>query len=186
MAGPRRPDNVVIRERQPADDAAIAALNDTAFGGTYESRLVEDLRAAGLAMVELVAGEGTSEGTTIVGHILFSALSATLSGKPVPALALAPMSVRPDRQRGGIGSALVRTGLGLARRNGWQAVIVLGHPAYYPRFGFSAELGHRLKAPFSGAAFMALELTPRALTGDDGLVVYPPAFRLGDPKPPRG
>jgi len=174
MAGACSEDDVVIRERQPADDAAIRRLNDQAFSGSYESRLVEDLRAAKLAAVELVA----TEGTAIVGHILFSQLAVTLGAKAVPALTLAPMSVRPDRQRLGIGSALVRAGLDLARRREWHAVIVLGHPDYYPRFGFSAELARPIKAPFSGDAFMALELMPGALPGGDGLVVYPPAFGL--------
>ena len=63
-----------------------------------------------------------------------------------------------------------------ARSLGWQAVIVLGHPDYYPRFGFDAELAHKLAAPFSGDAFMALELTPDALRGTGGRIVYPPAF----------
>src|SRR5882757_8298422 len=83
---------------------------------------------------------------------------------------------RPDRRRRGIGSALVRGGLDLARARDWRAVIVLGHQGYYPRFGFSAALAHPLKAPFSGDAFMALELAPGALQGEEGRVTYPPAF----------
>jgi len=161
----------VIRERTAGDDGAIKRLNDAAFGGTYESRLVEDLRAAGLAAVELVADE-----QAVIGHILFSALDVTVAGAPVRALALAPMSVQPGRQRGGIGSALVRAGLEQARVQGWHAVIVLGHREYYPRFGFSAALTQPLEAPFSGDAFMALELVPNALNGRAGRVVYPPAF----------
>jgi GNAT superfamily N-acetyltransferase len=98
------PDHVVIRERMQADDAAIRRLNDDAFGGTYESRLIEDLRSAGLDAVELVAVEDDQ----IVGHILFSVLATSVDRHAVPALALAPMAVRPDRQRRGIGSALVR------------------------------------------------------------------------------
>ena len=165
---------MVIRERQPGDDDAIRRLTDEAFGGPYESRLIDDLRAADLAAVELVAVEGT----TIAGHILFSALAVMLDRQTVPSLALAPMAVRPDRQRRGIGGALVRAGLDLARVRDWQAVIVLGHPDYYPRFGFSAELAHPLEAPFSGDAFMALELVPGALQGERGLVTYPPAFGI--------
>lgn len=162
------------RERGPADDEAIRRLNDLAFAGPYESRLIEDLRAANLAAVELVAVEQAE----IVGHILFSVLAVTVDQKSIRALALAPMSVRPDRQRCGIGSALVRTGLACAREGGWQVVIVLGHPEYYPRFGFSAELARPLKSPFSGNAFMALEMEPGALRGGNGRVVYPPAFGI--------
>ena len=161
-----------IRGRTAADDAAIRQLNDDTFGGHYESRLIEDLRAAGLDAVELVAIENDD----IVGHILFSVLATTIDRQTVPALALAPMAVRPDRQRRGIGSALVRAGLDLARDRDWRAIIVLGHKGYYPRFGFSAALARPLEAPFSGDAFMALELAPDALRGEKGRVTYPPAF----------
>jgi putative acetyltransferase len=94
----------------------------------------------------------------------------------VRSLALAPMSVQPGRQRQGIGGALVRESLQRAHQQGWAAVIVLGHPGYYPRFGFSAALARSLAAPFSGNAFMALELIPGALQGGAGRVVYPAAF----------
>lgn len=163
---------LTIRVREPADDAAIRALNDAAFGGRAESILVEALRLDRYAAVELVAVERGA----IVGHILFSRLDMTVDGRTVSTLSLAPMAVRPDRQRRGVGSALVRHGLEQARSLGWQAVIVLGHPDYYPRFGFDAELAHKLAAPFSGDAFMALELTPDALRGTGGRIVYPPAF----------
>jgi putative acetyltransferase len=163
---------LVIRARTLADDEAIRHLNDAAFGGHYESRLVRDLRATELAMIELVAVEEN----VIVGHILFSRLAVTLDGRQIKALSLAPMSARPDRRRRGIGSGLIRRGLDLARERGWQAVIVVGHPDYYPRFGFSAALARHLASPFSGDAFMALELVPDALKGGAGRVVYPPAF----------
>jgi putative acetyltransferase len=164
----------MIREHTPTDNEAIRHLNDAAFGGLYESRLVEDLRAAELTTIELVA----IEHSTIIGHILFSRLAVTLDGREVRALSLAPLSVRPDRQRRGIGGSLVRRGLDLARQRDWQAVIVVGHPSYYPRFGFSAALARPLAAPFSGDAFMALELAPGALQDGAGRVVYPPAFDI--------
>jgi putative acetyltransferase len=162
----------VIRDRQPADDEAIRRLNDAAFGGTYESRLIDDLRAANCAVIELVSFEEAD----VIGHILMSTLDVAVGGKPVRSLALAPISVQPGRQRQGIGSALVREALQRARRQGWAAVIVLGHPGYYPRFGFSAALARPLASPFSGDAFMALELIPDALQGGAGRVVYPSAF----------
>ncbi len=164
----------MIREREPADDDAIRELNDAAFGGPDESKLVGDLRAAHLAAVELVAVEGTA----IVGHILFSPLAVTHGKTAIRALSLAPMSVQPGQQRRGIGSALVRAGLGIAKARDWQAVFVLGHPGFYPRFGFSAALARPFKAPFSGEAFMALDLEPEALAGGDGRVVYPPPFGI--------
>jgi putative acetyltransferase len=163
----------VIRGRQPADDTAIARVVDAAFRGTAESKLVQALREAGLAAIELVA-----VGEAVVGHVLFSVLAVTIDGRPLKALALAPVAVRPDRQRRGIGSALVQAGLERAQAENWDAVIVLGDPAYYPRFGFSAAQARHLEAPFSGEAFMALALRPGVLDGRAGRVVYPPAFDL--------
>ena len=162
----------MIRDRQPADDEAIRRLNDAAFGGTSESQLVAGLRAERLAAIELVSVDGTD----VIGHILMSTLEVSVDGKPVRSLALAPMSVQPGRQRQGIGSALVHGALGRAQLRRWQAVIVLGHPGFYPRFGFSAALARPLASPFSGDAFMALELLPGALQGGAGRVVYPSAF----------
>lgn len=162
----------MIREETASDRAAIAAVNDVAFGGTAESALVERLRADGLVALSLVAE--APEG--LVGHLLLSPLDVAVDGRPVKALALAPMAVAPGRQRQGLGGALIRAALRLARERGWEAVVVLGHPDYYPRFGFSAALAQHLRAPFSGPAFMALELVPGALQGGAGRVVYPPAF----------
>jgi len=174
MARPGRGHDVVMREREPADDEAICRLNHAAFGSPIEAKIVEDLRKARLAAIELVAVEAD----VIVGHILFSALKVTFGEEMMPTLALAPMAVVPGRQRQGIGSDLVRHGLALARQREWWAVIVLGHPDYYPRFGFSAALAKPLAAPYSGDAFMALELVPSALSGAGGRVVYPPAFDI--------
>ena len=171
---------MTIRWRLPADDDAIRRLNDAAFGGTAESTWIADLRTAGLAVIELVALAHDD----IAGHILLSTLSVRSDGRAVDALALAPMAVRPDCQRAGIGTALVRAGLDAARRGKWCAVIVLGHPSYYPRFGFSAERTRHLKAPFRGDAFMALEFVPGALDGADVSVVYPPAFGVTRPPAP--
>ena len=105
----------MIRDRNAADDDAIRRLNDQAFVGTYESKLIEDLRAAHLAAIELVAVDRT----TIVGHILLSNLAVTFGDRLMRALALAPMAVEPGRQRRGIGSALVRAGLERAPTDGW-------------------------------------------------------------------
>jgi len=163
---------LVVRQRRPEDDDAIRRVVTAAFGRDAESKLVEALREANLAAVELVADEDGE----ITGHVLLSALALFIGDEPVPSLALAPLSVRPDRQRRGIGTALTDVALDVARAREWQAVVVLGDPAYYQRFGFSAEAAAHLDAPHSGEAFMALELIEDALAGEDGLVVYPPAF----------
>lgn len=89
------------------------------------------------------------------------------------------MAVRPDRQRRGIGSRLIRDGLAMCRGRGHRVVVVLGHADYYPRFGFSPALAERLRSPFPGPHFMALELVPGALDGVVGEVRYPPPFGVG-------
>ena len=88
------------------------------------------------------------------------------------------MAVRPERQRRGIGTALVWHALQRAALAGADAAIVLGHPTYYPRFGFSAALAAKIASPFPGNAFMALELKPGALSGGTGSVLYPDAFGI--------
>jgi putative acetyltransferase len=163
----------VIRPETPDDHAAIRAVNCRGFGGEDEADLVDRLRAEGLAIASLVAVESER----ILGHILFSELPIETGSGTIRAAALAPMAVLPERQNQGIGSALVREGLEACRRGGIEAAIVLGHPAYYPRFGFSAKTAEALRAPFSGPAFMALELAPGALA-PGGTVKYPSPFAL--------
>ncbi|MBN9445452.1 MAG: N-acetyltransferase [Bosea sp.] len=165
---------VDIRAAAAADHDAVAALNRTAFGGEDEVGIIERLRREDLVAVELVAVQAE----TIIGHILLSWLPTVVDGRAVKALALAPMAVRPGAQKRGIGGRLMVAALDGARGAGAEAVIVLGHPGYYPRFGFSAALASKLASPFPGDAFMALELVPGALAGQAGAVTYPPAFGL--------
>jgi putative acetyltransferase len=164
-----------IRPERPDDAAAVAVLNRTAFGGDDEVDLIERLRADRLVAVSLVAIDDA-----LVGHILFSDLAVSLDGRPVRTVSLAPMCVAPDRQRQGIGSHLVRAGLAAVLDAGHAAVIVLGHPEFYPRFGFSADPAAMFAAPFAGPYFMAIELVPGALDGTRGTVTYPPAFQIAD------
>ena len=161
-----------IRKETPVDTVAIREVNRLAFGGGAEARLVDRLRDEGLVICSLVA----EEPGRIVGHILFSKLQIETPDGLILGAALAPMAVVPDRQRQGIGSELVRAGLDLCGQVGVAVVVVLGHPAYYPRFGFSAERARCLQSPYSGDAFMALELKPEALSGVAGTVRYPAAF----------
>ncbi|CAN7571695.1 GNAT family N-acetyltransferase [Bosea sp. LjRoot237] len=163
-----------IRAAKPADAEVIAALNRAAFGGEDEVGVVERLRRDGLVAVELVA----ERDGTLIGHILLSWLPTMMDGRAVKALALAPMAVLPGYQKQGIGGRLIAAALDEAKAAGAEAVIVLGHPDYYPRFGFSAALARNLASPFSGEVFMALELVPGALAGERGSVSYPAAFGL--------
>jgi putative acetyltransferase len=159
----------LVRPAFPADHAAIRAVETAAFGRPDEAGMVETARDEGAALVELVA---EADGQ-IVGHILFSRMTVT----PARCFAgLAPVAVAPGFQRRGIGEALCRAGIEAVRTLGAEAVVVLGHPDYYPRFGFSAAAARRLASPYAGnAAFMALELTPGALAAARK-VDYPRAF----------
>jgi len=163
---------LIIRPERPADRDAIAELNRAAFGGPDEAELVDRLRDGPKPVISIVA----TDGAQLVGHIMFSPLAVEIDGRRPSALALAPLAVAPDRQRSGIGSRLVAAGLHAAREAGAEAVFVLGHRAFYPRFGFSAALAARFEAAFSGASFMALELVPRALEGSGGTATYSVAF----------
>lgn len=162
----------MIRHARAVDHPAIAEIVEAAFGQMDEARLVERLRADGDVLFELVA----IEDGRVDGHILFSRLWAQ---SPHLYAALAPVAVRPTVQRAGLGSALVRASLEQAREFGAHGVIVLGHPAYYPRFGFSAEAAAQVRSVYAGGpGFMALALEPGAF--DDPLsVTYPDAFSAG-------
>jgi putative acetyltransferase len=167
---------VTIRPEEVKDHAAIHEVNLLAFGGEKEAQLVEAIRGSAnfipeLSLVALKNGQ-------VVGHILFSPITIEAQNGPASALALAPLAVRPKFQNQGIGSRLVRQGLKECRCIGYKIVVVVGHPSYYPRFGFSSARAKGLEAPFrvSDEAFMVLELVPGALDGVSGMVKYPPAF----------
>lgn len=163
-----------IAIEQPQHYAQVFEVTRAAFAGDDEAHLVERLRADGLVRLSLVAVEDGE----VVGHVLFTDLAVTVDARAVRALCLAPVSVRPDYQNSGVGSMLIREGLRQSAQAGFEAVVVLGHPAYYPRFGFSAKLAEKLVAPFAGEAFMAIELLDGALQGEAGTVVYPEAFGI--------
>ncbi|MGP8175670.1 MAG: GNAT family N-acetyltransferase [Terracidiphilus sp.] len=167
-------DSATVRSENPEDRAAIRFVNEQAFNRRCEADLVDVLRDQGVVLASFVA----EAEKRIVGHILFSRMSIETTGEPVPAVALAPMAVLPEQQGQGIGGKLIRHGLDWLRGEGEQIVIVLGHPAYYPRFGFSADKARSLASPFPPEAFMALELRPGALDGVQGKVRYPDAFGL--------
>ncbi len=159
-----------VRPEQPGDEAAIAQVTDAAFGQPDESRMVNAIRRAGHPAISLVA----EEENTVVGHILFTHVGIV---SPVPladVMGLAPMAVLPARQRQGIGSRLVQEGLRACAVAGCHAVVVLGHPGFYPRFGFRPASGYGLRCeyPVPDEAFMAIELVPGALRGRTGLVRY--------------
>jgi putative acetyltransferase len=161
----------MIRDTTPRDHAAIRAVLTHAFPANDEAHLVEQLRADGDALVEMVEASDIA----IQGHILYSPLAIERDGVTVRAAALAPVAVLPAFQSKGIGGELIRAGNARCAELGLEAIVVLGHADYYPRFGFSAQTAESLQAPFSGPHFMALELKPGILK-HGGKVRYAKAF----------
>lgn len=156
---------VTIRPATAADAAAVAALVTAAFGQDDEARLVQMLEADGDAEIALVAESPDG----IVGHVLLSPMRA-----PFPALGLAPISVAPDHQRRGIGSALMRAAIDRARAGPWRVIFLLGDTDYYGRFGFTARAAEPFGSPYAGPHFQLLALDDAPLEGGD--VAYAPAF----------
>ena len=163
--------DLTIRPERDGDAEAIRAVTAAAFPSTAEANLVDALRQQRASIVSLVADAGG----LVVGHILFSPV--TLDGADVGILGLAPMAVWPERQRQGIGSELVRAGLDASRERGAAAVVVVGHPAFYPRFGFVPASRFNLRCEYDvrDDVFMALELKPGSLRSG-GFIRYHPAF----------
>ena len=161
---------MLIRHERPDDAVAIRALLEAAFPGPQEAGLVEELRADGDAAIALVA----ERDGIVIGHVMFSPMSG-----PFRALGLGPVAVAPACQRSGVGGRLIRQGLAEAGEAGWQAVFVLGDPAYYRRFGFDTQLAEGFASPYAGPYLMALGLDgPLPVTS--GPIDYAPAFgRLG-------
>ena len=164
----------LIRVEQFRDRASVRRVNETAFGGQAEADLVEALHRAGSAVVALVA-ELNGE---VVAHILFSTVSLEPS-TPTNLVGLGPMAVSPDFQKRGIGTLLIREGLRRSGAAGAEAVVVLGHAEYYPRFGFQPAhaFGLRCEYDVPPDVFMVLELVPGSLGAlSGGLVRYHEAF----------
>ena len=158
---------MTIRPARPADETAIADINTLAFDSTAEAEILRRLWHDNDDVLSLV----NVKGTDIIGHIQFYKIK--LSGTEV--CGLGPMSVHPDRQRRGHGSALIRAGVKhLKSQTKLQLLFVLGHPAFYPKFGFTADLAAHYTAPWSGPSFMALALQPEY--PESGTLVFPKAF----------
>ncbi|MCD4665548.1 MAG: N-acetyltransferase [Bacteroidales bacterium] len=171
--------NIKIRKELENDFPDVFNLNLTAFGQESEPKLVELLRKSIAFIPELsLVAEVDNK---IVGHILFTKIKIKdNNGNEFNSLALAPMAVRPDLQKNGIGGQLVRFGLNKARELGYKSVIVLGHEHYYPKFGFVPAGKWKIKAPFDVPpnVFMGIELVANGLSGVSGTVQYSKEFEL--------
>ncbi len=161
---------VSVRFERMEDYPKVRLVNELAFGCHNEADLVDALRSSARPYISLVALMDED----VVGHIFFSPVFIESADSISTALGLGPMSVLPEYQRRGIGSQLVREGLKECRRINQDIIFVLGHPEYYPRFGFlpAKHKGLRCEYGVPDEAFMVIELTPGALSGRRGLVKY--------------
>jgi len=151
---------LTIRPEESQDQEPVQHLNLAAFENGPEATLVDVLRASCKEYLAFVA----EEDGVVVGHILFTPV--TVDGSNSVGMGLAPMAVLPSHQRKGVGSRLVRHGVGHLRQSGYPFVIVLGHPEFYPRFGFEPASRYRLVSQWEGVpdeAFMVVVLDPDAL-----------------------
>lgn len=167
-----------FRPEKETDYPEVFNLHQAAFGQDDESRIVEGIRKSDhyIPALSLVAIHEDD----IVGHILFSKIGIQTKDGIKESLALAPMAVLPKYQKKGIGSKLVEKGLIEAIKAGFKSVIVLGHPDYYPAFGFRKASEWNIRCPFEvpDEAFMAIELEENSLKNCEGEVVYPDAFMI--------
>jgi len=164
---------VQIRPETAADRAAVFGINAAAFPTDAEAKLVDSLRTSADSFVSLVA----TDNHDVVGHILFTPVTLE-PHDDLRLTGLAPMAVSPSRQREGIGTALVNAGLEGCRALGIGAVAVLGHPEYYPRFGFrpASQWGIKCEYDVPEEVFMLMELSPAYLQDYQGTIRYHAAF----------
>ena len=166
--------SLIIRPETAADAPAVYDVEAAAFSRPAEAELVQKLQQAKVELISLVALLDDK----LVGHILFSPVTVKDAGEAFTAVALGPVAVSPNHQQKGIGSELCRSGLAACLQAGHELVFVLGHPTYYPRFGFmcAPPLGLHCQFDVPEDAFMVAELAPGALQNRRGTVYYHPLF----------
>lgn len=165
-------DELVIRGECPADREGVYEVNCRAFATDAEARLVDRLRDAGEVLASIVAVEGER----IVGHALFSPATIEYPSRSLAVGALGPVAVLPELQRCGIGSAVIRAGVARCRALGVPAIIVLGHPEYYARFGFVRADRWGIRCVFDAPPEAFMIVWSAVATRDPGVAHYHPVF----------
>jgi putative acetyltransferase len=182
LPGPA-PFPVRVRIEAPGDEPGVRRVNLAAFTGPEEADIVDRIRREAPegwhSLVAVGAPGGPADGI-VVGHLLLSPcpVEAADGTRVAVVLAIGPVAVLPELQDRGIGSALMGAAMGLAIARGAPALVLLGHPAYYPRFGFGSARDLGLLPPadaWPDAAWMA-RLLPAWTDAMRGTVRYPEAF----------
>jgi putative acetyltransferase len=165
---------IEIREEQPDDIRSVRELNQLAFGQPDEGVIVDKLRQNCGDLLSLVALIRDK----VVGHILFSPVTIEGENRTVQGMGLGPMAVTPELQRRGIGSALIRTGMTEMKKRGSPFVLLIGHPEYYPRFGFRPASRHGIRSEWEvpDEAFLINVIDESEMQGFSGLAKYRPEF----------
>jgi putative acetyltransferase len=168
--------DIIVRKETNCDCAAIKEVNDLAFGQKNEGELIDKLRKKAEFINELSLVAIYKD--KIVGHIMFFPVSIMSEKNIFGTLSLGPMSVLPEYQNMGIGGNLIRAGLKKAKELGFGSVVVLGHPEYYPRFGFRKSCDWMIKEPFGvhEEVMMAIELEEGSLSFAGGMINYPDEY----------
>ncbi|HDR7950735.1 TPA: N-acetyltransferase [Bacillus toyonensis] len=171
---------VTIRQEQKNDyrkteEVVKEAFLNEEFSDKKEHELVKRIRECDAFIPELSIVAVDKE---IVGHIMLSKITIEQGGPTIDSLALAPVSIAPSHQKKGIGGKLITAALEKAKELGYGSVVVLGHPEYYPKFGFERASQWNIKAPFEvpDEVFMVMELRENTLQGVEGIVQYSSAF----------
>ena len=175
---------ITIRQESPQDHTNVYKLIREAFASVEESDhseqdLVERLRHSSSFIPELSLVAETGRGE-LVGHILLTRIHIINDAQAFPSLAVAPLSVLPSCQRQGIGSALIREAHRRAAALGYDSAVLLGHPGYYPRFGYLPAHRFGIRFPIDAPVdcCMVIELQPDGLKGVQGRVEYDPVFGI--------
>lgn len=163
-----------IRNEKPEDIDRIRHINVEAFGSDTEADLVNTLRDSASPYISLVYDRNSQP----VGHVMFTPVELACDTAGIQIIALAPLAVSPRFQNKGIGSLLVNAGIQRCKAESYDATVVLGHPEFYPRFGFvpSGKYGIKSEYDVPHEVFMILELTKNVLQGIHGTIIYHDAF----------
>ena len=172
---------VIIRQEKPSEYATVSEIIKEAFqieppGDQTEHLLVEKLRRSEAFIPQLSLVAEIDE--KLVGYILLTKIHIVDKEEKFESLAMAPVAVRPEFQRQGIGAKLIYKAHEVARRLGYSSVVLIGYKAYYPRFGYHMASKYGIELPFEAPPenCMVLELRKGALEGVSGMVEYPEAF----------